>query len=60
MSSLLSIDCSPDAHGGTQIILQDDHLPMLVQNTAERDAVLTVVWLSSAEQAELVKYVDYP
>ena len=30
---------------------------MLVQNDAERDAVLTVVWLSSAEQAELMKYV---
>ena len=30
---------------------------MLVQNDAERDAVLGVVWLSSAEQAELMKCV---
>lgn len=41
-----------------QIVLQDDHLAMLVQNTNERDAILGVVWLSATEQVELTKYVD--
>lgn len=41
-----------------QIVLQDDHLPMFVQSTSERDAVLGVVWLSASEQADLTQYVD--
>jgi hypothetical protein len=38
-------------------VLQDDHLPMLVQNANDRDAILGIVWLSMTEQAELTKYV---
>ncbi|KIM91089.1 hypothetical protein PILCRDRAFT_811606 [Piloderma croceum F 1598] len=38
-----------------EIVLQDDHLPMLVQNINERDEILGVVWLSASEQAELIK-----
>lgn len=31
---------------------------MLVQNVAERDSVLGVVWLSASAQASINKYVD--
>jgi hypothetical protein len=31
---------------------------MLVQNINERDEILGVVWLSTTEQTELIKYVD--
>ncbi|KAI0265860.1 exocyst complex component sec15 subunit [Gloeopeniophorella convolvens] len=35
------------------IVLQDDYQPMHVDKPTEKDAVLKVVWISSAEQAEL-------
>jgi hypothetical protein len=38
-----------------QVVLQDDHLPMLVQSAGERDAILGIVWLSATEQTELMK-----
>jgi hypothetical protein len=36
-----------------QIVVQDDYQPMHVDKQMEKDAVLKVVWLGSAEQAEL-------
>jgi len=41
----------------TQIVLDDDHLPMQVTTLSERDSVLAVVWLSLSEQESLAKYV---
>jgi len=35
------------------IVVQDDYQPMHVDKQTEKDAVLKVVWLGSAEQAEL-------
>ncbi|KAI9507508.1 exocyst complex component sec15 subunit [Russula earlei] len=35
------------------IVVQDDYQPMHVDKPTEKDAVLKVVWLSSAERAEL-------
>lgn len=35
------------------IVIQDDYQPMHVDKQTEKDAVLKVVWLGSAEQAEL-------
>jgi hypothetical protein len=40
----------------SQLVLQDDYQPMHVDKQTEKDAVLKVVWLSSAEQAELSGY----
>ncbi|KAG1752614.1 exocyst complex subunit Sec15-like-domain-containing protein [Suillus paluster] len=37
------------------IILQDDHLPMQVTTSSERDSVLAVVWLGPSEQEALAK-----
>jgi len=34
-------------------VVQDDYQPMRVDKQTEKDAVLKVVWLSSAEKAEL-------
>jgi len=36
-----------------QIVVQDDYQPMHVDKQTEKDAVLKVVWLGSAEQVEL-------
>ncbi|KAF7985236.1 hypothetical protein HWV62_7888 [Athelia sp. TMB] len=36
-----------------EIILQDDHFPMLAQNESERESVLNVVWLDPVELEDL-------
>ncbi|EPT03610.1 exocyst complex component sec15 subunit [Fomitopsis schrenkii] len=38
-----------------KIVLQDDCLPMYVENTTERDSVLDTVWLTKEEREQLVK-----
>jgi hypothetical protein len=39
-----------------KIVLQDDHLPMLVETNSEVDTVLDIVWVSEAEKKEIVQY----
>ena len=40
-------------------MVQDDYQPMHVDKQTEKDAVLKVVWLGSAEQAELSRYLSH-
>lgn len=42
-----------------QIVVQDDYQPMHVDKQMEKDAVLKVVWLGSAEQAELSRQLSH-
>lgn len=38
-------------------MLQDDHLPMRIDGVSDRDALISSVWLSDAEVAELMQWV---
>jgi hypothetical protein len=40
-----------------KIVLQDDQLPMRVEGSNDRDAVIASVWLSDAETAEIKQWV---
>ena len=40
-------------------MVQDDYQPMHVDKPTEKHAVLKVVWLGSAEQAELSRYLSH-
>lgn len=48
---------STHANVSEQIVLQDDCLPMYVENTTERDSVLDTVWLTKEEREQLVKWI---
>ncbi|KAK2466101.1 hypothetical protein APHAL10511_001743 [Amanita phalloides] len=41
------------SHKFDSVIQEDDHLPMLVENTEELETILTLVWITETERKEL-------